>query len=84
MCTVCNDFIKKGYKFCPICGKKLELEIKENNWTYVDSLYKPETYEQWRLAHKLLMEYANKGENIETNEFLEFIKKEIAKEFNSK
>ena len=84
MCTVCNDFIKKGYIFCPICGEKLELETKENIWTYVDSLYKPDTYEQWRLAHKLLMMYANKGENIETNEFLEFVKTEIAKEFNLK
>lgn len=82
MCIVCNDFIKKGYKFCPICGGKLELEIKENIWTYLETLDKPDTYEQWRLAHKLLMMYANKGKNIESNEFLEFIKKEIAKEFN--
>jgi hypothetical protein len=84
MCTVCNDFIKKGYKFCPMCGEKLELEIKENIWTYLEALDKPDTYEQWRLAHKLLMMYANKGANIEAKEFLEFVKKEIAKEFNSK
>jgi hypothetical protein len=83
MCKECNDFIKAGYKFCPMCGEKLELEIKEMEtiWTYVDFLYKPETYKQWRLAHKLLMN-ANEGVNIESEEFLEFVKKEIAKEFN--
>ena len=82
MCSKCEEYIKIGCKFCPECGTNLiNLPRKENIWEYVDGLYKPDTYEEWRLAHKLLMKYANKGANIEAKEFLEFVKSEIKKEF---
>lgn len=82
MCSKCEEYIKVGFKFCPECGADLtKLPKEENIWTYLDTLDKPDTYEEWRLVHKLLMKYANKDTNIESNEFLEFIKTEVAKEF---
>ena len=83
MCSKCEEYIKVGFKFCPECGTDLtKLPKEENIWTYVDGLYKPDTYEEWRLAHKLLMN-ANEGVNIESEEFLEFVKAEIKKQFKS-
>jgi hypothetical protein len=82
MCSKCEEYIKTGFKFCPECGANLKnLPPVENIWTYIESLDKPDTYEEWRLAHKLLMKYGNKGANIEAKEFLEFVKAEIKKQF---
>ena len=96
MCKECKIFTEKGkyycpesmdyFKYCPFCGKKLifnVLKVEHSSLIdYIKSLDKPETYDKWRYAYELWVEYHNNGKN--PDDYIDEIIKKVEKKFKTK